>query len=162
MKGQEQLFSSKNDSWTTPKELFAELNSICRFNVDLAASQENHLCKAFFTEATSCLDIPWDDIRGFLNPPYSKVGNFVAKAIGQDQKAEIVCLLVAGRIDTRWFHSLPNGTPVFIFKGRLKFGQAKSSAPFPSILILLGKEKQQMFSFMNNSILLGKGRWVVV
>lgn len=48
-------------------------------------------------------------------------------------------MLTPARTDTKWFHrALQSGVSVCFIKGRLKFEGAKSSAPFPSCLLIWG------------------------
>jgi site-specific DNA-methyltransferase (adenine-specific) len=69
-----------------------------------------------------------------MNPPYGReIGQWVKKAYNESRNgATVVCLLPA-RTDTAWWHDyvLPMATVTFI-RGRLKFGDSKNSAPFPS------------------------------
>jgi hypothetical protein len=53
-------------------------------------------------------------------------------------EAEIAVYLIPARTDTRWFHDLvlPVASEVRFIKGRLKFGDAKTDAPFPSMLVI--------------------------
>lgn len=51
----------------------------------------------------------------------------------------MVCLLPA-RTDTGWFHDYCMKGKIEYIRGRLKFGNAKNSAPFPSMLVTFGKE----------------------
>lgn len=46
-------------------------------------------------------------------------------------------MLLPARTDTKWFHEwvLPYAEIYFI-KGRLKFGDSKNSAPFPSMIVI--------------------------
>jgi hypothetical protein len=49
--------------------------------------------------------------------------------------------LLPSRTDTRWFHTWVYGKAEIRFiKGRLKFGGAKDSAPFPSLLAIWRKK----------------------
>jgi site-specific DNA-methyltransferase (adenine-specific) len=46
-------------------------------------------------------------------------------------------MLVPARTDVKWFHkALEYGAKVQFIKGRLKFGNSKQSAPFPSIFLI--------------------------
>lgn len=46
-------------------------------------------------------------------------------------------MLIPARTDTRWFHDYIYGKAEIRFiKGRLKFGNAKQSAPFPSMIVI--------------------------
>jgi len=75
--------------------------------------------------------------------------DWVKKARDESLKgATVVCLLPV-RSDTKWFHSYiwdeendrPRpGVKVRPLKGRLKFGGAKNSAPFPSMIVIFRKE----------------------
>lgn len=52
-----------------------------------------------------------------------------------------VCLLPA-RTDTRWFHDFiynKQNVEIRFIKGRLKFGDSKNSAPFPSMICVFNK-----------------------
>lgn len=49
--------------------------------------------------------------------------------------AKVVCLVPA-RTDTHWFHDYAMKGDVQFLKGRLKFGNQKNSAPFPSALVI--------------------------
>jgi hypothetical protein len=47
--------------------------------------------------------------------------------------------LIPARVDTRWFHNhIYNkcGVEIEFIKGRLKFGDAMNSAPFPSMVVV--------------------------
>jgi len=53
-----------------------------------------------------------------------------------NRKNVVVCLLPA-RTDTKYFHEYIYGKAEIRFiKGRLKFGNAKNSAPFPSMVVI--------------------------
>jgi site-specific DNA-methyltransferase (adenine-specific) len=46
-------------------------------------------------------------------------------------------MLIPARTDTLWFHThIYNKAEVRFIKGRLKFGGAKTSAPFPSMVVI--------------------------
>lgn len=51
----------------------------------------------------------------------------------------VAVMLVPARTDTRWFHDYCYNKPYVelrFIKGRLKFSNAKNSAPFPSMLVI--------------------------
>lgn len=74
----------------------------------------------------------------FCNPPYSEIGRWVEKAFYEGQKDNTtVVLLIPSRTDTRYFHNFIYGrSEIRFIKGRLKFGQAKNNAPFPSMIVI--------------------------
>lgn len=89
--------------------------------------------------------IPGRPATAFLNCPYSRCREFIAKAAEEAQKGCTVVCLVPARVDTRWFHDhvydratngWRPGVEVRFLKGRLKFGEGKNSAPFPSMLVI--------------------------
>jgi predicted nucleic acid-binding Zn ribbon protein len=54
----------------------------------------------------------------------------------------LVVLLVPARTDTRWFHDwVANKAKVTFLRGRLRFGGADTSAPFPSMLSVYSPER---------------------
>ena len=94
-----------------------------------------------------------------MNPPYGReIGRWVEKAHQSSQAgATVVCLLPA-RTDTAWWHTFVTWAHEIRFlKGRLKFGAAENSAPFPSVLVIFRPEKlhKQLVSFVS----LGEVRW---
>lgn len=74
----------------------------------------------------------------FCNPPYSKIGEWVKKAFYEGRKDNtLVVLLIPARTDTKYFHDyILHRAEVRFIKGRLKFGDAKNSAPFPSMIVI--------------------------
>lgn len=52
-------------------------------------------------------------------------------------------MLIPARTDTRYFHDYIYGKAEIRFvKGRLKFGDGKSPAPFPSMVVIFREEKE--------------------
>lgn len=52
-------------------------------------------------------------------------------------------MLLPARTDTKWFHNWIYGKAEIQFiKGRLKFGTSKTSAPFPSMLVIFPERKK--------------------
>ena len=76
----------------------------------------------------------------WCNPPYGRqIGEWVKKAA--ESGAPVVMLLPA-RTDTRWFHDCIYGKAEIRFvRGRLKFGDSRNSAPFPSMIAVFNRQK---------------------
>lgn len=74
----------------------------------------------------------------FCNPPYSDISNWVKKAFYETRTDNtLVVLLIPSRTDTRYFHNyIYQRSEIRFVKGRLKFGEGKNSAPFPSMLVI--------------------------
>nr|DAX88962.1 MAG TPA: DNA N-6-adenine-methyltransferase [Caudoviricetes sp.] len=46
-------------------------------------------------------------------------------------------MLLPARTDTRWFHDfIYQKSEIRFIKGRLKFGDGRNSAPFPSMIVV--------------------------
>ena len=131
-------FSSADSKWSTPQELFDKLNSQFHFTIDLAASAENTKCPIFFSEEQDSLAQDWDYHVGWLNPPYSRqLGKWLKKAYETGLAGGTVVMLLPARTDVKWFHQyVMKADKVIFLKGRLKFGDATSGAPFPSMIVI--------------------------
>lgn len=56
------LFSSNSDEWSTPDNIFNELNNEFGFNLDVCATDINHKCERYFTQAEDGLKNSWGGI----------------------------------------------------------------------------------------------------
>ena len=128
------MFSSATDLWETPQDFFDKLNEEFCFETDVCALPENAKCKKFYSPEQNGLLQNWGG-NCWCTPPYgSKIGEWVKKA--SESKATVVMLLPA-RTATKWFHDyIYNKAEIRFIKGRLKFGNSKNSAPFPSMVAI--------------------------
>ena len=53
------MFSSNNQKWETPQELFDKLNDVFNFEVDIADSDETATCHIYYTEENEGLKTEW-------------------------------------------------------------------------------------------------------
>lgn len=132
------MFSSNSDEWATPQWLFDELNNEFNFDLDPCASDENHKTPIYYTKNNSGLSQKWGGCRVFCNPPYSQISKWVEKAFEEGHKPNtLVVLLIPSRTDTKYFHDyILHRAEIRYIKGRLKFGNQKNSAPFPSMIVI--------------------------
>lgn len=130
----EAMFSSKTDLWATPQDFFDMLNSEFHFQTDVCALPENAKCRTFYTPEQDGLAQTWEGVC-WCNPPYGRqIGKWVQKA--SESNATVV-MLIPARTDTAWFHDYIYGkAEVRFVRGRLKFGEAKNAAPFPSMVVI--------------------------
>lgn len=130
------LYSSASEEWPTPQAFFDELNKEFGFTLDPCATKHNHKCPNYFTKSEDGLSQDWGRHRVFANPPYGRrIIEWAHKCYDASQDGALVVLLVHARTDTRWFHEWVYGKAELRFvKGRLKFGDGKQSAPFPSLV----------------------------
>jgi phage N-6-adenine-methyltransferase len=137
--------AAKTDEWATPQKLFDELNDEFNFLVDGAASSWNFKAPIWYgldhpnPRHQNGLGGAWASHGGtiWLNPPYGRVlQDWVSKAKLESKEQTVVTLLPA-RTDTKWFHQyLYPHCEIRFIKGRLKFGQATTAAPFPSMIVI--------------------------
>lgn len=142
VKGHTVLMSRASDEWATPQDFFDAVNAkFGPFTLDAAATSENAKAARFFTKEDDALAVSWDtDGRIWLNPPYSRIREFCAKARDEAVHGNVIVLLVPARTDTRWWHDVTVHADVRLLRGRLKFGSGTGSAPFPSALVILGPD----------------------
>ena len=129
-------FSSKTDLWATPQEFFDKYNALYGFNLDVCANQDNAKCSNFLSIEDNGLEQEW---RGscWMNPPYGReIIHWMRKAYESSLCGATVVCLVPARTDTKWWHEYAMKGDIEFIKGRLKFGNSKNSAPFPSAVIV--------------------------
>lgn len=147
-------FSSISNEWETPRDFWKPYDDKYHFELDAAATDENALCKKYFTVKDDALIQDWSMYKTvWMNPPYGRIlGKFVKKAYEESTKGIIVVCLIPSRTDTKYFHDycLKYGKIEFL-KGRLKFvnralpswradGNFKRTpAPFPSCVVVFGE-----------------------
>lgn len=123
--------SKKTDDWQTPPDLYKKLDDEFHFDFDpcpLHSTFDGLKCN-------------WGK-RCFVNPPYSKVKEFLDKCRKEIllEHTELAVFLVFSNTDTNWFHTYCYGKAELRFiKGRLKFwsdGKEAESAMRPSMLVI--------------------------
>ena len=131
------LYSSRSEEWPTPHSFFTALDDEFKFTLDPCATHSNAKCALFFTKTQDGLTQDWGAHRVFCNPPYGRhMREWARKCYEASRHGATVVLLAHARTDTRWFHDWVYGKAVEVrfIKGRLRFGDARQSAPFPSLV----------------------------
>ncbi len=129
-------FSSATDLWATPQDFFDRLNVEFGFTLDVCATAENAKCPRYFTKETDGLSQEWAGVC-WMNPPYGRtIGAWMKKASDSAKGGATIVCLVPARTDTAWWHDYAIKGEVRFIRGRLKFGGHKSSAPFPSAVVI--------------------------
>jgi site-specific DNA-methyltransferase (adenine-specific) len=120
------FFSSANEHWQTPDDLYRALDSEFCFTLDPCPNG-----------ATDGLIRNWGGHRVYCNPPYGRgIGQWIEKAA----EADLAVFLLPARTDTKWWHELGmKAQEIRFLRGRLKFKGATSGAPFPSVLLIFKK-----------------------
>ncbi|MFW5433725.1 DNA N-6-adenine-methyltransferase [Paenibacillus apiarius] len=156
------MFSSNTDMWATPQWLFDELNHEFGFETDVCAVDGNAKCLKYFTPEMDGLSQAWEGVC-WMNPPYGEpeyackkhckkkicekrgyhnnkyipgIIDWLRKAYEASKEGATVVCLVPARTDTAWWHDYAIHGEVRFLRGRLKFGDAKNSAPFPSAIVI--------------------------
>lgn len=121
------VFSSQSGSWATSEALYTALDEEFHFTLDPCPLDPD----------TDGLVRSWYGERVFCNPPY---GRGIVDWLAEATEAEVAVYLLPSRTDTRWFQSIfQSASQVLFLRGRLRFGEARNSAPFPSALVLYGQ-----------------------
>lgn len=128
-------FSSSSDEWATPEYIWKYMqHEVGRFDFDAAANAANSVAKMFTDDALNSVD--WAGKTIWLNPPYSKIAPFMKKALHQSKLGKTIVCLVPARTCTAWWHDYAMKGEVRYLRGRLKFGDSKNAAPFPSAIVI--------------------------
>jgi phage N-6-adenine-methyltransferase len=143
-----ELFTSEKQDWETPQWLFDKLDKHFKFSLDVCATKYNHKCKTYIDpQMADGLICPWDSIdfgihikHIFCNPPYNQLSQWIKKCYEESLKGCTVVMLIPARTDTKVWHEYVSKGRVTLLKGRLKFSNSKHSAPFPSCIVVFGKE----------------------
>jgi phage N-6-adenine-methyltransferase len=130
-------FSSATDLWSTPQAFFDDCaRRFGPFDLDPCATPDNAKAARFFTAVDDGLSQTWRG-RVWMNPPYGRqIGKWMQKALESSLAGATVVCLVPARTDTAWWHDYATKGEVEFIRGRLKFGGSKTSAPFPSALVV--------------------------
>jgi phage N-6-adenine-methyltransferase len=131
------LFSSRSHQWETPKWLFDLLDAEFNFERDVCATRLNAKCSEFFSPEVDGLKQHWQGVC-WMNPPYGReIGRWVEKAYRSSLSGATVVALLPARVETSWwFNFVLKAQEIRFVKGRLRFGKAQSSAPFPSAIVI--------------------------
>ena len=128
------VFSSENVNWKTPKYVYDYLDEEFRFVLDPCPPKPKF----------DGLEIEWSDMN-FVNPPYSRstIGKWIKKGIEEQKKKHYSVFLIPSRTDVKWFYKMfEYATEIRFVVGIIKFVGAKSSAPFPSMIVFFGPKQK--------------------
>ena len=133
------LYSCRSEEWPTPQTFFETLAREFAFTLDPCATRRNAKCTVYFTKSQDRLTQDWGTRRVFCNPPYGRcMRAWAQKCYQASQAGATVVLLAHARTDTLWFYDWVYGkaSEIRFIKGRLKFGDGRQSAPFPSLVAI--------------------------
>ena len=121
------LFSTVSGDWTTPLELFEELDREFHFAYDPCPSKPTF----------NGLTVNWLE-SNYVNPPYGrKITEWLKKGYEEWKMGKTCVFLIPSRTDTKWWHDyVMKANEIRFIKGRIKFQGAKNPAPFPSCIVI--------------------------
>jgi len=134
------------DEYGTPKIIMEKIKMKYNVNpkLDVCASKENTKCINFFSNEDDALTQQWQH-DFFMNPPYSRVKEFMKYAYGQHLKHNVTgTVLVYSKTDTKWWHEfVEEKAEVHFIPRRIHFEVSGigtiNSAPYPSCVIIWRK-----------------------
>lgn len=138
-------YSSNSEEWYTPPHIIERVVEF--FDViDLdpcsnSNAAPNVPAKVVYTKEDDGLVQPWDG-RVYMNPPYGdEIGQWVRRMVElyQLRRVEAAIALLPARTDTAWFAELWR-YPLCFIRGRLRFSNSPTGAPFPSVIAYLGDD----------------------
>lgn len=137
------MYMSNSNEWATPQSLFNKLDQEFHFNLDPCSTHQNAKCEKHFTIDEDGLTQDWGGFNVFVNPPYGKeIAKWVKKSWEEGRKKNTtVVMLIPARTDTSYFQDyIYNRSEIRFISGRVKFGEGKGSAPFPSMIVIFRGE----------------------
>src|SRR5262249_28687435 len=135
-------FSSATDDWSTPQDLFDACNRIFGFTLDACAQPHNAKCLRYYSPIDDGLAQPWTGAV-WMNPPYGRaIGKWMRKAWQSSQQGATVVCLVPARTGSKWWRDYAENGQITFLAGRLRFGNSKTGAPFPSALVVFGGDNR--------------------
>lgn len=137
-------YSSESPEWYTPPEIIDRVVKVFG-EIDLDpcsndSSNPNIPASEHFAAADDGLSKTWSG-RVYMNPPYGReIVGWIEKLKAEFDAGNTTeaIALVPSRTDTEWFRVLKEFPRCFI-SGRLNFSGHQNSAPFPSVVVYLGK-----------------------
>lgn len=158
------MFTSATPEWYTPRHIIDRVLRVFGGEIDLDPcsnsadpGEANVPANDYYTALTDGLAQQWHG-RVYMNPPYGdEVSQWVARLTEAYEGGEIdeAIALLPARTDTNWFRPLGDHVIAFI-RGRLRFSGAENSAPFPSVVVYLGPDRDgftKAFEDVSNFIL---------
>jgi len=143
------FFSSEDQRWATPPNLFNRFNEVFDFKLDPCAVKSTAKCDIFYTKEENGLVQSWSLVgNAFVNPPFSReLPKWIKKSYDESQKGIVVGMLIPARPDTiAWHNYCLQHAAILFIKGRITFLDQSDKpikrltpAFFPSALVVFGR-----------------------
>ncbi len=128
-----------HDSTATPANFLATIHEHFKFNFDPCPLE----CNVDSLQP----DQEWGT-RNFVNPPFSNIKGFLAKALEQYELGRMSVFLIPFRATRNyWFESVwPHASEIWILNGCLTFDGYKLPFPQPMCLVVFGPKREPVRS----------------
>lgn len=127
-------FGKENDIVETPKDLLEIINKEFNFNFDPCP----------LNPTFDGLEVEWKE-RNFVNPPYSKIPQFLDKGFKEFQNNKLSVFLITARTATKyWFDYIyPFATEIRFLRNTVAFEGYKTNFPIPLALVIFDPDSSQ-------------------
>lgn len=136
-------YSSETPEWYTPSHIIARvIKTLGAIDLDPCSNSHespNVPALSYYTKEDNGLAREWRG-RIYMNPPYGReIVEWVRHLVREWVAGRVTeaVALVPARTDTEWHGELRQFPRCFV-RGRLKFSNHESAAPFPSMAVYLG------------------------
>jgi phage N-6-adenine-methyltransferase len=126
-------FTASTDEFGTPPEIFKRFGTGC--TLDVCASKGRAMCADYITKAQDGLKRNWYGVV-WLNPPYSDIAPWCAKAVQFAREGGTVVALLPVWSDAPWFHELVCYGEITFLRGKLSYVGRKGYAWFSSMVVV--------------------------
>ncbi len=112
------------DYWSTPQWMYDWLDSVFKFEIDLAANKDNAKHEVFYTEEDNSLEQDWSSEGrkvGFLNPPYSNTKPWIKKAVAMKEKFTTVMPIPTPNGEAQYKDVFEHANDIVFINGRIAF-----------------------------------------
>jgi len=137
------FYSESVECYTPPKIIERTLQAMGQIDLDPCSNDHdnpNVPAIQHYTQEDDGLSQDWRG-RVYMNPPYGReIADWVEYLCQQYESGNVTeaIALVPSRTDTQWFRRLREYPRCFVW-GRLHFSDNEVGAPFPSMVVYLGK-----------------------
>jgi len=136
--------------WITPDIFFKRCSvAFGKFDLDVAADENNAKCDLSLTEGDNALSINWSKYLSdreiytkhiWCNPPYHKLISWVSKSIEEAERGCTVVMLLPWGRWAKWHELIVRHAEMVRVVGRIQFeldGKTPSNAPSCNILAIM-------------------------
>lgn len=117
--------------WMTPPDLIEWIkNRFGKFDLDIAASKDNHICRRYFSKKNSAFENAWKCKNGFINPDFSNAepyckGAWYYTSIGVAD--QIIMIMPVSFVGNKWWNDVEQRG----FSHRIELGPRVNYIPHP-------------------------------